>query len=54
MMATTRSGSLNSRLAEPFVVEVVDANDNPVEDVQSPVQYNDRQRAVLASHATYG
>ena len=29
-----QSGSLNSRLAEPFVVEVVDANDNPVEDVR--------------------
>ena len=29
-----QDGSLNSRLAEPFVVEVVDANDNPVEDVR--------------------
>ena len=29
-----QSGSLNSRLAEPLVVEVVDANDNPVEDVR--------------------
>ena len=27
-------GSLNSRLAEPFIVEVVDANDNPVEDAR--------------------
>ena len=27
-------GSLNSRLAEPLVVEVVDANDNPVENVR--------------------
>ena len=29
-----QSGSLNSPLAEPFIVEVVDANDNPVEDVR--------------------
>ena len=29
-----QDGSLNSRLADPLVVEVVDANDNPVEDVQ--------------------
>ena len=29
-----QDGSLNSRLAEPFIVEVVDANDNPVEDVR--------------------
>ena len=28
-------GSLNSRLAEPLVVEVVDANDNPVENAES-------------------
>ena len=27
-------GSLNSRLAEPFIVEVVDANDNPVENAR--------------------
>ena len=27
-------GSLNSRLAEPLVVEVLDANDNPVEDAR--------------------
>ena len=33
-----QSGSLNSRLAEPFVVEVVDANDNPVEDAR--VRFN--------------
>ena len=29
-----QDGSLNSRLAEPFIVEVVDANDNPVEDAR--------------------
>ena len=29
-----QDGSLNSRLADPFIVEVVDANDNPVEDVR--------------------
>ena len=29
-----QDGSLNSRLAEPFIVEVVDANDNPVENVR--------------------
>ena len=29
-----QDGLLNSRLADPLVVEVVDANDNPVEDVQ--------------------
>ena len=29
-----QSGSLNSPLADPIVVEVVDANDNPVEDVR--------------------
>ena len=29
-----QDGSLNSRLAEPLVVEVVDANDNPVEDAR--------------------
>ena len=29
-----QDGSLNSRLAEPLVVEVVDANDNPVENVR--------------------
>ena len=29
-----QSGSLNSRLAEPFVVEVLDDNDNPVEDAR--------------------
>ena len=29
-----QSGSLNSRLAEPFIVEVVDANDNPVENAR--------------------
>ena len=30
----SQSGSLNSPLAEPFIVEVVDANDNPVEDAR--------------------
>ena len=29
-----QNGSLNSPLAEPFIVEVVDANDNPVEDAR--------------------
>ena len=29
-----QDGLLNSRLADPLVVEVVDANDNPVEDVR--------------------
>ena len=29
-----QDGSLNSPLAEPFIVEVVDANDNPVEDAR--------------------
>ena len=29
-----QDGSLNSRLAEPFIVDVVDANDNPVEDAR--------------------
>ena len=29
-----QDGSLNSRLADPFIVEVVDANDNPVEDAR--------------------
>ena len=29
-----QSGSLNTRLSEPFVVEVLDANEDPVEDVR--------------------
>ena len=29
-----QSGSLNTRLSEPFVVEVLDADENPVEDVR--------------------
>ena len=47
-------GALNVPLAEPFIVEVVDANGDPVKGVRVRFQVPQGSGHVLASHATHG